>query len=222
MSLTTIDRAARDHDLTNCHDTRHRGLDCPACHGVKIACRTHQTPSTGSAKTSTPQLVATEGRTPGREVEPTPQAPSRPGVTLIDDPADRVTSTAPFTADRTVTGDGIHLVTFALTPAANAQLVRDVTRGHIADLILFARLQDMIRRPHPSTDTIAAYHEVLERLAGSLTARMTTQWELTLTQAEQLLEHLEDAATDPEPCSVGTCTGYAAVDGYCQAHANGI
>lgn len=221
MSLTTIDRAARAHDLTNCHDTRHTGLDCPACHGVKIACRTHQTPSAGSAKTGVAPVPAEAG-TPGGEVEPTPQAPSRPGVTLSDDPADRVTSTAPFTAARTITGDGIHLVTFALTPAANAQLVRDVTRGHMADLVLYARLADMIRRPHPSQDTIAAYYEVLERLVGAFTARMTTQWELTLTQAEQLLEHLDDAATDPEPCSVGTCTGYATVGGYCPGHADGI
>ena len=110
--LTT---AERDHDLTNCHDVRHTGLDCPACHGVKIACRTHQTPSTGSAKTSTPQLVATEGRTPGREVEPTPQAPSRPGVTLVDDPTDRTSSVAAFTVDRTITADDIHLVTVTLT-----------------------------------------------------------------------------------------------------------
>ena len=182
----------------------------------------HQTPSAGSAPTGVAPVPAV-ARTPGREVETrSPATPSRPGVTLTADPADRVSTVAPFTVDRTITGDDIHLVTVTLAPAANAQLVRDLTRGHIADLILFARLTDMIRRPHPSTDTIAAYHEVLERLVGSLTARATTQWELTLTQADALLEPLYDAATDPEPCSVGTCTGYATTGGYCPAHADGI
>lgn len=220
MSLTTIDRAARDHDLTNCHDTRHTGLDCPACHGVKIACRTHQTPSAGSAKTGVAP-VPTEAGTPGGEVEPTPQAPSRPGVDTVTDPTDRVTSTAPFTADRTVTSDGIHLVTVALTDDATRQLARDLT-SHMADLILLSRLRRATQRPHASTAAVTEYHRVEDRLASALTARMTTQWELTLTQAEQLLEHLEDAATDPEPCAVGTCTGYAAVGGYCAPHADGI
>ena len=221
MSLTAIDRAARDHDLTNCHDTRHGGLDCPACHGVKIACRTHQTPS-GSHPAASPG--GPEAGTQGREVEPTPPAPSRPGV----DPTDRVTSTAPFTVDRTITGDGIHLVTFALADDAAHTHVRDIADLHIRDFVLLSRLRQQERKHRQlgfDGTAIAASREarrIEDRLAGALTAHMTTQWELTLTQAEQLLEHLEDATTDPEPCSVGTCTGYAAVDGYCAPHADGI
>ena len=42
------------------------------------------------------------------------------------------------------------------------------------------------------------------------------------TYADVLLADLEDAATDPEACAVPTCTGYAAVDGYCAPHADGI
>lgn len=152
-----------------------------------------------------------------RSVSDPHPAPSRPGT----DPVDRVTTSAPFTADRTITGDGIHLVTVALTDDATRQLARDLT-SHMADLILLSRLRRATQRPHASTAAVTEYHRVEDRLAGALTARMTTQWELTLTQAEQLLEHFEDAATDPEPCAVGTCTGYATTGGYCQVHADGI
>lgn len=228
-TTTVVDHAAtyaaRAHDLTNCHDTRHTGLDCPACHGVKIACRTHQTPSTGSAKTGdVASPVATEGRTPGREVEPTPQAPSRPGVT----PEDRVTTSAPFTVDRTITADDIHLVTVALTDDTAHAHVRDLADLHIRDLILLSRLRQQERkhRQHgldgSATTARREARRVEDRLVGSLTAHMTTQWELTLTQAEQLLADLEDAATEPETCLVGTCTGYAATSGYCAGHADGI
>lgn len=144
------------------------------------------------------------------------------------DPADRVTSTAPFTVDRTITGDDIHLVTVALTDDAAHTHVRDIADLHIRDFVLLSRLRQQERKHRQlgfDGTAIAASREarrIEDRLAGALTAHMTTQWELTLTQAEQLLEHLEDAATDPEPCSVGTCTGYAAVGGYCGPHADGI
>lgn len=42
MSVSTHPSA---HELTNCHDVRHNGPGCPACDGVKIACRTHKAPS---------------------------------------------------------------------------------------------------------------------------------------------------------------------------------
>ena len=89
----------------------------------------------------------------------------------------------------------------------------------MADLVLLARLTAQGGR---SLTGRADAAEVETRLAGALTARMTTQWELTLTQAEQLLEHLDDAATEPEACLVSTCTGYATTDGYCGPHADGI
>lgn len=150
-------------------------------------------------------------------------------VTPLDvDPTDRVTTSAPFTVDRTITADDIHLVTFALTDDAAHTHVRDIADLHIRDFVLLSRLRQQERKCHQHGLTNAAAkardeaRRIEDRLAGALTAHMTTQWELTLAQAEQLLEHLEDAATDPEPCAVPTCTGYAAVDGYCAPHTDGI
>lgn len=148
-------------------------------------------------------------------------------VTPTTDPTDRVTSTAPFAVDRTITGDSIHLVTVSLTDDAARQLARDLMQ-HMAGLILLSRLRQQERDYHIRHLSNAAgrtrdeARRVEDRLAGAFTAHMTTQWELTLTQAEQLLEHLEDATADPEPCAVGACTGYAAVGGYCAPHADGI
>lgn len=218
--LTPDEIVHRDHDLTNCHDVRHTGLNCPACDGVKITCRTHKTSSAGSAKTDTPLSVAVEARTPGAEVEPLP-APSRPAV----NPTDRVTTIAPFDVDRTITSDDIHLVTFALTDDAALQLARDLER-HSRDLITLWRLMQGERKARragfTTTHHAAASRQVMDRLAGALTSHATTQWELTLTQAEQLLEDLDDAATEPEACAVGTCTGYASAGSYCSGHADGI
>lgn len=159
-----------------------------------------------------------------RSVSDPHPAPSRPGVT----PADRVTTTPPFAIDRTITDDSIHLVTLALTDDATHAHVRDLADLHIRDLVLLSRLRQQERKHRQlglTGSATAASHEarrVEDRLADALTTHMTTQWELTLTQAEQLLEDLEDAATDPEPCIVGTCTAYAAIDGYCAPHADGI
>lgn len=240
--------ADRDHDLVNCHDVRHTGAECPSCYGVKIACRTHKTTPAGSAKTDdVASSVATGDGTPGGEVEErSPALPSRPAVDpadtrtpherAMDDawiairptPADRVTYGAPFSVDRTITADSIHLVTFALTQDAGRQLVRDTMTRHMADLLILRRLKDLARAARRSRfDKQAADLErdaldVELRIASAMTAFMTTQWELTLTQAEGLLEELEEAATDPELCAVGTCTGYATVDGYCGPHADGI
>lgn len=159
-----------------------------------------------------------------RSVSDPHPAPSRPGT----DPVDRVTTSAPFTVDRTITADDIHLVTVALTDDTAHAHVRDLADLHIRDLILLSRLRQQERkhRQHGlDGSAVIARREarrVEDRLVGSLTSHATTQWELTLTQAEQLLADLEDAATEPEACAVPTCTGYAAVDGYCAPHADGI
>lgn len=182
---------------------------------------TTQTTSAGSAKPSTPQLGAVEARTPGREVEPSHTAPSRPGV----HPLDRVTSSAPFTIERTITSDDIHLVTVTLTDDATHAHVRDLY-SHRALLIAYfeMRQQAADRRVHPSeaADARRLATQLEDRLAAALTSHATTQWELTHPQAEDLLTGLEDATAEPETCAVGTCTGYAATDGYCAGHAEGI
>lgn len=218
--------ATRPHLWDYCHDDMHvTGDSCPNCGGYLMACEpaAHETPSAGSAKTDTPLSVAVEARTPGAEVEPLP-APSRPAV----NPTDRVTTSAPFAVDRTITSDDIHLVTLRLTDDTSHAHVRDLADLHIRDLVLLSRLRQQERKHRQlglDGSAVAATREarrIEDRLAGALTSHATTQWELTLTQAEQLLADLDDAATEPEACAVGTCTGYAAVDGYCAPHADGI
>ncbi|WP_346007255.1 hypothetical protein [Janibacter terrae] len=214
--LLVDERANRVHDLTNCHDIRHNGLDCPTCDGVKIACRTHQTSST--AATAPPLATVEAGTTSGGSSRTSPHGSPRSDV----NPEDRVTLNAPFTIEQTITRDDIHLVTVRLTDDAARQLARDLTRRHMADLVLLARLQTMIRRPHASAETVETHHRVMDRIAGALAAHATTAWELTLPQAEQLLEDLESAASEPEICIVGTCTSYADAGSYCGPHADGV
>lgn len=171
---------------------------------------THQTPS-AQAKTATPS--GTEAGAPGEEVEPrSPATPSRPAAT------DRVTWESPFAVEQDVQ-DESWTVTIGLTDDAARQLARDLTRRHMADLVLLARLQATIRRPGASAADVEEHHHVMQRLSGALQSMATTQWVLTPAQAEAVLDDLEDANTEPTECAVGTCDAFSMPAGsYCAPH----
>ncbi|WP_068325005.1 hypothetical protein [Janibacter terrae] len=231
----TADITHGAHAWNYCHDDMHvDGDSCPTCRGWLTRCPDEQCHDAAHDAEWIPDHIKAKRHakalrdrrqtppapeaTPGQVTGPTsPRAGIRPGV----NPTDRVTLNAPFAVERTVTDDDDFLVTIRLTDEAARQLARDLTRRHMADLILLARLQTAVRHPHASTETVAEHHRVMNRLSGSLTAHATTVWELTVPQAEGVLEELQEAAAEPEICLVGTCTAYA-VDGYCAGHADGI
>lgn len=211
------------HNFRYCHDDMHvDGDSCPDCGGYRIGCpdpkADHQTPSDRSQ----PRASAASGAGASGGGSSTSSDLPRPAAT------DRVTYDSPFAVEQDVQ-DESWIVTVGLTNDAARQLARDLTRRHMADLILLNRMciqERMYRHTGAEADEANARdvaRTIETRLSGALQSMATTQWTLTPGQAEQLTDDLEDAQAEPEPCAVGTCSAYS-IDGssYCAPHDEGI
>lgn len=203
---------ATRHDWDYCHNPIHDDVegDCPTCRGYLLACidcDTQTTSGSNHRRTAVPEDGA-----PGGKVEHSP-APTRPAA------PDHITWDSPLEAEVEFDADDTQYVNVHLTEQGARQLARDLTRRHMADLVLLAHLTKKGRSLVPHMDDART---VENRLAGALQAMATTNWTLTVAQAEDLTDQLEDATSDPIPCAVSTCTAPATAGAYCGPHESAV